>query len=48
MSDANIGQDDKVYVDKFGFKCDTCCGLLPMPNDWMDDWVVRLTYYYIV
>ena len=28
-------------VDQFGFICDTCCGLLPMPNEWRKDWVVR-------
>ncbi|CAI8023207.1 Fructosamine-3-kinase [Geodia barretti] len=26
-------------VDQFGFICDTCCGLLPMPNEWRKDWV---------
>ena len=30
------------YVKQFGFSCDTCCGLLPMPNEWRDDWVVSV------
>ena len=29
-------------VEQFGFSCETCCGLLPMPNEWKDDWVVSV------
>ena len=29
------------HVTKFGFPCATSCGLLPIENDWMEDWVVR-------
>lgn len=31
------------YVDMFGFDCTTCCGFIPMPNDWCRDWVVSVT-----
>ena len=29
-------------VEQFGFNCATCCGLLPMPNEWRDSWVVGM------
>lgn len=35
---------DEVYVDKFGFGCDTSCGLIPMPNHWESNWIVSLLY----
>ena len=28
------------YVEHFGFECDTCCGFIPMPNEWQKNWVV--------
>ncbi|KAM9296399.1 ketosamine-3-kinase-like [Gastrophryne carolinensis] len=36
------GQSDLQYVDKFGFHAVTCCGYLPLANDWQEDWV---TFY---
>ncbi|CAK8684793.1 unnamed protein product [Clavelina lepadiformis] len=30
------------YIQKFGFDVTTCCGFLPMNNEWEDDW---LTFY---
>ncbi|CAH2292054.1 ketosamine-3-kinase-like isoform X1 [Pelobates cultripes] len=36
------GQADVQFIDKFGFHIVTCCGYLPMVNDWQDDWV---TFY---
>lgn len=29
---------DSPYVTSFGFDVTTCCGSIPMNNDWMDDW----------
>ena len=26
-------------VDKFGFEVTTCCGFLPLDNDWCEDWI---------
>ncbi|XP_053566306.1 ketosamine-3-kinase [Bombina bombina] len=37
------GQSDIQYVDRFGFHTVTCCGYLPMVNDWQDDWVTFFT-----
>lgn len=37
-------KERKEIVRQFGFSCDTCCGLLPMPNDWKNDWVVSTNY----
>ena len=36
-------------MDKFGFECDTCCGFIPMPNEWQNNWVVssKLVYYIV-
>ena len=28
------------YISKFGFHCPTSCGLISMPNDWEDSWIV--------
>ncbi|XP_075702234.1 ketosamine-3-kinase-like [Rhinoderma darwinii] len=36
------GQSDMEYIDKFGFHTVTCCGYLPLVNDWQEDWV---TFY---
>ena len=36
-SNSETGSD---YVDKFGFNCTTCCGFIPMPNDWEESWTV--------
>ncbi|XP_068118444.1 ketosamine-3-kinase-like [Hyperolius riggenbachi] len=33
------GQSDLQYVDKFGFHVVTCCGYLPLENDWQENWV---------
>ncbi|CAK8684900.1 fructosamine-3-kinase-like [Clavelina lepadiformis] len=30
------------YVDRFGFHTTTCCGFIPLTNEWKDDW---LTFY---
>ena len=30
------------YVDRFGFESSTCCGFIPMPNEWTSDWTVCL------
>ncbi|XP_076809857.1 ketosamine-3-kinase-like [Clavelina lepadiformis] len=30
------------YVDKFGFDAATCCGFIPMSNEWNENW---LTFY---
>ena len=30
-------------MDKFGFGCTTCCGFIPMPNDWEGNWIVSST-----
>lgn len=27
------------FVEKFGFNTPTCCGIIPMKNDWNDNWV---------
>ena len=36
-------------MDKFGFDCDTCCGFIPMPNEWQNNWVVSSKpMYYVV
>lgn len=32
------------HIDKFGFECTTCCGFIPMPNDWTSDWIVGPHY----
>ncbi|KAG9461598.1 hypothetical protein GDO78_016296, partial [Eleutherodactylus coqui] len=37
------GQSDLEYMDKFGFHVVTCCGYLPLVNDWQDDWVTFYT-----
>ncbi|XP_063817066.1 ketosamine-3-kinase-like isoform X2 [Pseudophryne corroboree] len=37
------GQSDVQYIDKFGFHTVTCCGYLPLVNDWQDDWVIFYT-----
>ncbi|XP_071968797.1 ketosamine-3-kinase-like [Engystomops pustulosus] len=36
------GQSMVSYVDRFGFHVATCCGYLPLVNDWQEDWV---TFY---
>uniref|UniRef100_A0A8C5QD09 protein-ribulosamine 3-kinase n=1 Tax=Leptobrachium leishanense TaxID=445787 RepID=A0A8C5QD09_9ANUR len=36
------GQTDVQYMDKFGFHIVTCCGYLPLVNEWQEDWV---TFY---
>ncbi len=30
------------YVSQFGFPMTTCCGYLPLNNEWVDDWVVSI------
>ncbi|XP_072259695.1 ketosamine-3-kinase-like [Pyxicephalus adspersus] len=37
------GQSDLQYVDKFGFHTVTCCGYIPLVNDWQEDWVTFYT-----
>ncbi|XP_039332651.1 ketosamine-3-kinase isoform X1 [Saimiri boliviensis] len=34
------GQEERPFVDRFGFDVVTCCGYLPQVNDWQEDWVV--------
>ncbi|XP_073877233.1 ketosamine-3-kinase isoform X3 [Macaca fascicularis] len=34
------GQEERPFVDQFGFDVVTCCGYLPQVNDWQEDWVV--------
>ena len=34
------GGENSGYVDKFGFSCTTCCGFIPMPNNWESSWIV--------
>ncbi|XP_034046921.1 ketosamine-3-kinase [Thalassophryne amazonica] len=36
------GRSEVNVAEKFGFSVTTCCGYLPMENDWQDDWV---TFY---
>lgn len=36
------GQEERPFVDQFGFDVVTCCGYLPQVNDWQKDWV---TFY---
>ncbi|KAJ8251400.1 hypothetical protein GJAV_G00220940 [Gymnothorax javanicus] len=37
------GQSDVPVVKKYGFHIATCCGYLPMVNDWQSDWVAFYT-----
>ncbi|XP_040294692.1 ketosamine-3-kinase [Bufo bufo] len=37
------GRSEVDYVDRFGFHTVTCCGYLPMVNDWQEDWVTFYT-----
>ncbi|XP_064226251.1 ketosamine-3-kinase-like [Aotus nancymaae] len=34
------GQEERPFVDRFGFDLVTCCGCLPQVNDWQEGWVV--------
>lgn len=34
-----------VFEPRFGFVCDTCCGSIPMPNEWESDWIVSSMEY---
>ncbi|XP_047427621.1 ketosamine-3-kinase isoform X2 [Mugil cephalus] len=36
------GQSDVAVVEHFGFGVTTCCGYLPLENEWQKDWV---TFY---
>nr|ACO14650.1 Ketosamine-3-kinase [Caligus clemensi] len=36
-------KDPMKYVSKFGFHCQTCCGLLPQKNDWESNWITFFT-----
>jgi len=39
-SNSFVGQNrDEGIVGQFGFDVTTCCGYLPLQNDWNDDWV---------
>lgn len=38
--DASVPQ----YISKFGFHCPTSCGLISMPNDWEESWIVSHIY----
>lgn len=35
----SANNDPVVYIDEFGFDAVTCCGALPMVNDWNSDWI---------
>ncbi len=37
---ARVGKEGAGYVEQFGFECTTCCGFIPLTNDWNRDWVV--------
>ena len=41
-SEGHVGaaETDVKHVTKFGFQVNTCCGFLPMNNEWKDDWIV--------
>jgi len=40
VSNSLVGQNHgEEPVGKFGFDVTTCCGYLPLQNDWSDDWV---------
>ncbi|XP_015781939.1 ketosamine-3-kinase [Tetranychus urticae] len=35
-----VGKEpERQYVDKFGFDAVTCCGKIPLVNEWVDDWI---------
>ena len=39
-ADSFVGVSDSPRgVTKFGFDVTTCCGFLPLNNEWNDDWV---------
>ena len=39
-SESFVGASDSPRgVGKFGFDVTTCCGFLPLNNEWSDDWV---------
>ncbi|XP_028311202.1 ketosamine-3-kinase [Gouania willdenowi] len=37
------GQSEVTPVEKFGFAVTTCCGYLPLENEWQNDWVTFYT-----
>ncbi|KAM3922030.1 ketosamine-3-kinase-like [Leptodactylus fuscus] len=41
------GQSDVSYIDRFGFHAVTCCGYIPLVNDWQEDWVTFYTRHRI-
>lgn len=41
----HVKADNRVYQPRFGFECDTCCGSIPMPNEWESDWIVSGVRY---
>ncbi|CAK8684839.1 unnamed protein product [Clavelina lepadiformis] len=34
-----VGKSSGKYVDSFGFDMTTCCGFIPMNNEWKKDWL---------
>lgn len=34
-----VGREGGTFVERFGFETTTCCGFLPLNNEWKDDWV---------
>lgn len=39
-----VGKEESAYVDKFGFHVTTCCGYLPLDNEWCDNWTVSFPH----
>ncbi|PIO53890.1 hypothetical protein TELCIR_24759, partial [Teladorsagia circumcincta] len=38
VGNSTSGDSYKNGVKQFGFHTVTCCGFIPQPNDWCDDW----------
>jgi protein-ribulosamine 3-kinase len=38
-NDGSIHVKEHGGTDMFGFECVTCCGFIPMPNEWTSDWI---------
>jgi protein-ribulosamine 3-kinase len=35
----NDNKTDNIFVNQFGFDVTTCCGFIPLNNEWCDNWV---------
>lgn len=40
LHNENVAKGTQNYVQRFGFHQTTCVGLLPVNNEWTDDWPV--------